>query len=257
LRFCRCPSDRFPGGLRPSVLRLLAGAPARCSSSRSPEGSRPSVQRARGDCPSPLPLDRFLSDTVAGAGNVSIALPLARLRECETSSLSRLLAAPSAHRLRRRTDARLAPHTSSALPADRLGSQLTLTAHWKPPDATVCSLLDRACAQSPLRHECRNGQRRTPARAPKNSHRTEAPTDTRIARAAKRSPQRPESSTFPPIVTRRNRWVETTYEKACSTGLGATPGASCRGARPDTVQRIHSARPRPKTRQLGATQPTA
>jgi len=81
--------------------------------------------------------------------------------------------------------------------------------------------------------------------------------ETRHIHAATRSSQRPESSTLPPIATRRDRWVETTYEKACSTGLGATPEASCHGARPDTVQRIDSARPRPETELLGATQPTA
>jgi len=72
-----------------------------------------------------------------------------------------------------------------------------------------------------------------------------------------RSTQRPESSTLPPMVTRRARWAETTYEEACSTGLGATPEASCRGARPDTVLWIRSAPPHPKARLLGGTPPIA
>jgi hypothetical protein len=215
------------------------------------------VQQAWGDCPSPLPLDRFLSDAVAGAGNVSIALTLGVAARDRASSSSQSPRSSLCTPRRRFPGARLAPHASSALPADRLGSQKTLTARWKPPDATACSPLGPACAESPLRHECQSERRRTPARAPKNSRRTEAPTGTRRIRAAIRSTQRPESSTLPPTVTRRDRWAETTCEKACRTGLGATPGASCRGARPDTVQRIHSSPPRPKTEQLGATQPTA
>lgn len=59
------------------------------------------------------------------------------------------------------------------------------------------------------------------------------------------------------MVTRCARWAETTYEEACSTGLGATPEASCRGDRPDTVLRIRSALPHPKAKLLGGTQPIA
>jgi hypothetical protein len=63
-----------------------------------------------------------------------------------------------------------------------------------------------------------------------------------------RSTQRLESSTLPPTVTRRVRWVETTYEEACSTGPCATPLASWCDVRPDTVQRTRSARALPEDR---------
>jgi hypothetical protein len=137
-----CPSFRFPGGLRPSVQRLLADAPARCSSDRLPEGCRPSAQRAWGECPSPLPLDRFLPTPLPAPETSRLPYPWRgcanpRQARCRVSRV-----ASSTHHLRRLSDVRLAPHASSTLPADQRGSQLTLTAHWKPPVATACSPLD-------------------------------------------------------------------------------------------------------------------
>jgi hypothetical protein len=175
-----------------------------------------------------------------------------RLHGSETSSKSRLLVAASAHPLRHLPGVGLAPHNDSALQLIRLGSQVTLTALWQPPVATACLHPRPSLArESPHRHEVPAWTSEDPG----SSSEEPAPnrsTHGRATRSAphKRSTQRLESSTLPPKATRRHRWVETRTRKRTVRDSARRREASCHGVRPGTVRRAHSARPRPKARNV-------
>jgi hypothetical protein len=97
----------------------------------------------------------------------------------------------------------------------RLGSQVTLTAHWQPPDAPAClrSRLPLA-RRPPCQHEVP-----TQTREDDDSSSEElAPNRSTHGFATQfaphlRSTQRPESLALPPILTERDRWVEIIVRK--------------------------------------------
>jgi hypothetical protein len=99
---------------------------------------------------------------------------------------------------------------------------------------------------------------KTSARAPKSSLQTEAPTDTR--RDSRRTSVRPNGSSHRRCRRRRPGAIvgwRPKFRKRTVRDSARRHEASCRGVRPDTVQRAHSAVLRPKTKQLGGAQPTA
>jgi hypothetical protein len=134
----------------------------------------------------------------------------------------------------------------------RLGSRATLTAHWKPPVATACLYPRLPLARKPPhRHKCQRGRTETSARAPKSSLRTEAPTDTR--RDSRRTSVRPNGSSHRRCRRRRPSaivgWRSLARKRVVRDSARRREAPFC-DVRPDTVQRTHSARPRPKTEHV-------
>jgi hypothetical protein len=184
-----CPFDRSPGGPRPSVRQLQADAPSRCPSDRFPEGSRPSMQRVRADALRHCPSDRFRSDAVTDVGKRLDCPTLGGYANPRRARGRAFLVAPSAHRLRRRSDAELALHTGSTLPTD--SARVANDPH-RALEATGCSGLlppsTPACATAatPTQVPARTGgnvgssseepapNRLTHGRATNNSRRTSA-----------------------------------------------------------------------------------
>jgi len=160
-----------------------------------------------------------------------------RPRESETSSRSRILAAPSAHRLLAAPSRSFRPASSQRRLRIWLGSRATLTTHWKPPAAAACLHPRSSLARgSPPTPKCqRTGNDTGPSSEEPAPNRNDHGCATRSAPHSCSS-QRSGSSTLPPTVTRCDRWVETTFEEAYRPCSARRREASCRDVRPDTVQ---------------------
>jgi hypothetical protein len=185
------------------VHRFQADARRRCASARSPEGARSSAQRVGADALRHCPLDRFRSDVVTDAGDVSTALPLAAARirdELEVASPRSSL----------RTPATMPPRPGACAPQrfdTAADSARVASDPYRASKATGCHGLPSpsalACAKAPHRHE-------VPARTDEDvGSSSEEPAPNRSAHGHatrfaphKRSTQRLESSTSPPKATR-------------------------------------------------------
>lgn len=156
--------------------------------------------------PTPLPVPE----------NASTALALGERCELETSSRSYVFrVAPSAHRLRRRPEAELAPHPESTLPTEsaRVASDphraLEATAcHGIPSPSPPACAVGAAPTQVPTRTEEDSG---LGSEEPAPDH----DADARHSSRRNAPGQRIGLPVLPPTMTRHHRWMETTIEEAC------------------------------------------
>jgi hypothetical protein len=180
-----------------------------------------------------------------------------RPRESETSSRSRLHAAPSALRL-------LAAPTRSLRPAPIRHHRGFGSGRERPsPCIGSHRSLRPALTLDPRLREARHATPKCQWTDDDDGSGSEEPAPNRnthgfATRFASHlcSLQRSGASALPPTVTRCDRWLETTFEEACRPCSARRREASCRDVRPDTVQGTHSARPHPKTETFGGARPT-
>jgi hypothetical protein len=167
-----------------------------------------------------------------------------RPRESETSSGSRLHAAPSALRL-------LAAPTRGLRPAP-IRQHRGFGSGRERPSPCVGShrSLRPALTLDPRLREARHATPKCQWTGDDDGSGSEEPAPNRNAHGfATRfashmcSFQRSGASALPPTVTRCDRWLETTHEEACRPCSARRREASCCDVRPDTVQGTHSARP--------------